>query len=153
MKFLECRIPPVAVFLLMASLMYGLRSVTGEIGLPLWLRVILAGPLLLAGGLIGVASLAHFRKARTTIHPIHPGHTTTLVSGGIYRWSRNPMYLSLLLGLLAWSCLLDNAFTLLGCGLFVIYMNRFQIQPEERALESIFGDEFTAYKKRVQRWV
>ena len=63
------------------------------------------------------------------------------------------MYLSLLLGLLAWSCLLDNAFTLLGCGLFVIYMNRFQIQPEERALESIFGDEFTAYKKRVQRWV
>jgi len=153
MNYLECKIPPVAVFVICAALMGWIRSVTDEIGLPPWVRLTLAGILLLVGGISGVASLAHFRKAGTTIHPNHPASTCSLVCGGVYRFTRNPMYLALLLGLLAWSCLLNNAWTLLGCALFVWFMNRFQIRPEERILNSLFGDEFTAYKKRVRRWI
>lgn len=153
MKWLECKIPPVVVFLCMAVLMGWIRSFTGEIGLPLRLRVALAVPLLLAAGILGVTSLTHFRNARTTIHPNHPCNARRLVRTGIYRFTRNPMYLSLLLGLLAESCLLDNAFTLLGCGLFVAYMTRFQILPEEQAMDILFGNTFTEYKARVRRWL
>jgi len=153
MKWLECKIPPVVIFVLCAALMGWIRSITDEIGLTPWIRLTLAGILLLAGGISGVASLAHFRKARTTIHPNHPGNTRSLVCGGVYRFTRNPMYLALLLGLLAWSCVLDNAWTLLISALFIWFMNRFQIQPEERILEDLFGDEFTAYKRRVRRWI
>jgi len=153
MKWFECKIPPVAIFLLMAGLMAWVRSISDELGLAPWIRLLLAALLLLAGFLIGVASIIHFRKARTSVHPTHPGNASTLVCSGVYQFTRNPMYLTLLLGLIAWSCILDNAFTLLVCGLFVAIINRLQIQPEERALEDLFGDDFIAYKKRVRRWL
>jgi protein-S-isoprenylcysteine O-methyltransferase Ste14 len=153
MKFLECKIPPVVVFVVCAAMMWWINMFTGEIGLDRAVRLTLGISLLLAGFVLGVASLAHFRKVRTTIHPNHPGNARSLVCGGVYRFTRNPMYLALLLALLAWSCFLDNVWTLLVGALFVSFMNRFQIQPEERVLESLFGDEFTAYKQRVRRWV
>ena len=70
----------------------------------------------------------------------------------IYRLSRNPMYLGFLLVLAAWAVLLANVLVLLPVVAFVIYMNRFQITPEERALAVMFGTEFNAYKRRVRKW-
>ncbi|NNE78150.1 MAG: isoprenylcysteine carboxylmethyltransferase family protein, partial [Pricia sp.] len=93
-----------------------------------------------------------FARLRTTINPTQPSKANKLVDGGIYAYSRNPMYLALLLILLAWGIWLGNAFnTLLAAG-FVAYMNRFQIVPEEQALLDIFGKAYRKYCINVRRW-
>jgi protein-S-isoprenylcysteine O-methyltransferase Ste14 len=82
-----------------------------------------------------------------------PEAASSLVVAGIYRVTRNPMYLGFLLILLGWAAWLSNVLALLPLAGFVIYMNVFQIRPEERALEALFGPEFEAYKKQVRRWI
>lgn len=102
--------------------------------------------------LIALISLFQFFTSKTTIDPRTPFKTTKLVKRGIYKFTRNPMYLAILLVLLAWGLWLGNAFnTLLAAG-FVGYMNKFQIKPEEEALAAIFGREFQQYCIQVRRW-
>lgn len=84
---------------------------------------------------------------------MRPDAASTLVTSGIYRVTRNPMYLGILFALLGWGLFLSNLGSLLFCGVFVLYMSRFQIQPEERALEVKFGVAFIMYKSRVRRWL
>ena len=76
-----------------------------------------------------------------------------MVSTGIYRVTRNPMYLGLSLVLVAWAVFLSSAWALLGVAAFVLYMDRLQIAPEERALSKLFGSEYTAYRAKVRRWL
>jgi len=82
-----------------------------------------------------------------------PESISSLVVTGIFKRTRNPMYLALMLALTGWGLYLANIFSLLVAVCFVLYMNRFQIQPEERTLEEIFGSEFNDYKKQVRRWI
>jgi protein-S-isoprenylcysteine O-methyltransferase Ste14 len=102
--------------------------------------------------LIGIIALAQFLKVRTTLDPGLHSQSSVLVTGGIYAYSRNPMYLAMLLLLLAWGLWLGNAFNTLLAALFVAYMNRFQIAPEEEALRQIFGKEYQKYSLEVRRW-
>jgi len=106
---------------------------------------------------IGVAfsatGILSFRRVRTTVNPTRPDEASVLVSTGIYRVTRNPMYVGLLLVLVAWAVFLASAWALLGVAGFVLYMNRFQIAPEERALSRLFGSEYASYKARVRRWL
>lgn len=108
-------------------------------------------------GAIGLSldaiALVHFLRSRTTINPLKPESASALVTGGIYRFTRNPMYLGLATLLLAWAIYLGNLAALAGLPLFILYMNRFQIASEERALEARFGAEYIAYRARVRRWV
>ena len=110
-----------------------------------------------AFGLVGVAcsalGVAAFRHARTTVNPLTPDATTALVVSGIYRVTRNPMYLGFLLLLIAEIVWLANPVALLVAPAFVLYLNRFQIGPEDIALRSRFGAEFNAYATRVRRWI
>jgi len=94
-----------------------------------------------------------FRRARTTVNPTKPGATSFLVHSGIYSLTRNPMYLGFLLILCGWAILLCNALVFPFLPMFILYMNRFQIQPEERALKETFGATFTGYTARVRRWI
>lgn len=87
------------------------------------------------------------------MNPLNPAAATTLVESGIYRYSRNPMYLGLLFVLLGWAAFLGNAFAVLILPGFVWYMNYFQIIPEEKALLERFGSAFSAYSKKVRRWL
>lgn len=87
------------------------------------------------------------------MNPIKPMTTSSLVTGGAFRFTRNPMYLSLLLYLIAWAVYLSNVWALLLVPMFVLYINEFQIKPEERALSSLFGPEYAAYKEMVRRWL
>lgn len=87
------------------------------------------------------------------MNPIKPMATSSLVTNAAFRFTRNPMYLSLLLYLLAWAVYLSNVWALLFVPVFVLYINEFQIKPEERALSSLFGPEYAAYKERVRRWL
>lgn len=107
----------------------------------------------LAGGLVAALGVVAFRQARTTVNPTNPHATSSLVSHGVYGLSRNPMYLGFLLALVGLALLLTNTLSFIVIPVFVIYMNRFQIIPEERALSAAFGQEFTTYMQRVRRWI
>ncbi len=82
-----------------------------------------------------------------------PSTSSSLVIKGIYTLTRNPMYLGLAIILLGWGVYLANPVSLLVLPCFVVYLNRFQIVPEEKVLESIFGADFKAYSAKVRRWL
>ena len=107
----------------------------------------------MGGAAIGVVAVESFRRARTTIHPTRPEHSSALVTTGIYQRTRNPMYLALLLWLLAFAALLGKACSLALSAVFVLSIDRFQIRPEERVLHSLFGEEYERYCGRVRRWI
>lgn len=108
---------------------------------------------LIAGTCLIAVSVALFIRARTTIEPTRPGRAAVLVVSGFNRISRNPMYLGMLLWLLAWALWLGSPAGIAGLPLFVLYMNRFQISLEERFLAEKFGQQYEDYRSRVRRWV
>lgn len=152
LRWLEHRIPPPLVMLVTGALMYGAATVLPPLGIPVPWRLALAILLVLCGGAVALAGVLAFRRARTTVNPLRPDSASQLVVAGIYRHTRNPMYLGMALWLLAWGLWLDVPPALLGVPAFVLYLNRFQIAPEERALQALFGADFTGYCARVRRW-
>lgn len=108
--------------------------------------------LLVSAGIIAIVALAQFFLSRTTVDPVHPSKAKELVDRGVYAYSRNPMYLALLMILLAWGIWLGNAFNTLLAAAFVGYMNHFQIIPEEEALLKIFGNRYRQYCMKTRRW-
>ena len=152
-SFLELRIPPVLLVAVAACLMWALAWLLPALNLALPGRTPAAILAALAGVLITLAGVVEFRRARTTTNPLKPGNATSLVAGGIYRMTRNPMYLGFALALLGWGIFLSNPLSLAVLFLFVAYMNRFQIAPEENAVESRSGEEFAGYRSKVRRWL
>tara|TARA_R110002051_G_scaffold150258_1_gene222871 strand:+ start:748 stop:1200 length:453 start_codon:yes stop_codon:yes gene_type:complete len=108
--------------------------------------------LLVLGGILEVISLLQFFIKKTSVNPISPDNASTLVVTGLYNFTRNPMYLGMLLLLLAWGLYLGNAFNMLVAAGFVSYMNNFQIKPEEEALKKKFGGVYKNYMIKVRRW-
>ncbi|HEX6004877.1 MAG TPA: isoprenylcysteine carboxylmethyltransferase family protein [Burkholderiales bacterium] len=153
MSPLELRIPPPIVALVVAAAMWGIALVTSRIEAPVLVRVGGALALAIAGVGIAISGVIAFRRAHTTVSPLKPEAVSSLVTSGVYRLTRNPMYLGLCLALLAWAWFLSSAFALLGPVAFVLYIDRFQIVPEERALSRIFGQAFSNYKATVRRWI
>ncbi len=150
---LELKVPPLLLTVVSAVLMWVLATTTPFLSVAIPGSSALAVLLAVAGGLVIGAGLAAFRRVKTTVDPLHPDRTSSLVVDGIYRYTRNPMYLGFALLLLAWSLYLTNLATLALLVLFVAYMNRFQIEPEERALRAAFGKEYAAYRTSVRRWL
>jgi protein-S-isoprenylcysteine O-methyltransferase Ste14 len=105
------------------------------------------------GVLVALAGIWEFRKAKTTINPTKPEKTSHLVSGGIYRVTRNPMYLGMVCIIIATIFKFGNYFGFIALPCFMLYITQFQIKPEERIIESIFGEQYVAYKKKVRRWL
>lgn len=118
-----------------------------------WGRRYLIFALLILGVAVGITALWHFVKAKTTVDPTEPSKASALVTSGIFSYSRNPMYLAMLLILLALGLAFGNAFNALLAAAFVGLMNRFQIVPEERALLTIFGEAYRQYCLNVRRWL
>ena len=148
------RIPPLALtavigvgmWLLARSLPAGVVSLPG--------RSVLASLLLLAGVLVIVLALQAFRRSRTTVDPLRPERASVLVRTGIFRVTRNPMYLGMLLLLVALAAWLAHwPAALAGPSLFVVLINRWQIEPEEAALHKLFGEAFADYQRSVRRWL
>ena len=105
-------------------------------------REVLAGVFFVLALAIGLSAVFRFHRAKTTVNPLAPEAASTLVVRGVFRWTRNPMYLAMLLVLIAWACVVSNLAALAILPLFVAYLNRFQIAPEEHALQARFGGEF-----------
>ncbi len=150
---MELRVPPVVVMTIAAGLMGLGSTLLPALGFVVPGRSVVTSLLVATGVFFGLAGVVTFRRATTTVDPTRPDSASTLVTNGIYRTTRNPMYLGMLLILLGWAVWLAHPFSFLLLPLFVVYMNRFQIKPEERALRAKFGEAFNAYARAVRRWL
>ena len=113
MGWLELKVPPPVVALILGLLMWLASPLVAPVEIPSGFRSGVAGVLATAGAVVDLVALITFLRARTTINPIRPGATSALVTGGVFRFSRNPMYLGLLLFLLAWAVYLSSWLALL----------------------------------------
>lgn len=153
MQTLELKVPPPAVVLLIAVAMWLAVSMSGALVFALPGRLAVAIALAILGVAISAAGIVSFQRARTTVNPTRPDTASSLVATGVYRFTRNPMYLGLFLVLVGWAAYLSNAVALAGPLLFALYITRFQIAPEERALAAKFGAAFDDYRRRTRRWI
>lgn len=153
MKFLELKTPPAALFLIFGGLMWIISSYIPAFSYKFPGQKWLGTGIFTTGVIIGLTAVAQFWKARTTVHPHKPEHASKVVKSGLYQRSRNPMYLGLLLVLIGWGVYLGNPLNIFCLAGFILYMNRFQIIPEEKVLSKKFGDKFLNYKKSVRRWI
>jgi protein-S-isoprenylcysteine O-methyltransferase Ste14 len=151
MNRLDLKIPPVVTGGATAMGMWLISST-----LPAFtfapLRVVAVG-IGIAGVVITAWAMLSFMRAHTTVNPMKPSSASSLVTSGVYGFTRNPMYLGLLFVLIGWGLYLANVLAFLFLPAFILYMNRFQIEPEERALTALFGQEFLEYASRVHRWI
>jgi protein-S-isoprenylcysteine O-methyltransferase Ste14 len=150
---LELKVPPPLVALLLAAGMWLAAATLPALAIAFpWRHGLAIG---IAGIGVGFAltGVYAFHRAGTTVNPMQPAATSSMVTSGVYRVSRNPMYVGLLLALAGWAVFLSHALPFLFLPAFVLYMNRFQIAPEERALSAKFGDEYEAYERAVRRWL
>jgi len=121
--------------------------------LPLELRISLAIFFVVIGLSIDVSAILSFRKAKTTINPLKPHATSKLVENGIYRFTRNPMYLGMVFILLGVLCYYANPIGLIVIIIFMVFITQFQIIPEERAMSELFENRFSLYRQQVRRWL
>jgi len=149
---MELKLPPIVVLFGFGIAMYLLDRFLPFGDFDFFGRTYLKSFLLLLAVLVSMISLGQFYKSKTSVDPTKPEKASKLVTNGIYTLTRNPMYLAMLLLLLAFGLHLGNAFNVLLAAGFVGYMNRFQIIPEEQALLTIFGKEYQQYCKKVRRW-
>jgi protein-S-isoprenylcysteine O-methyltransferase Ste14 len=152
MNALELKIPPPLVLLIFAIAMWFAAPLTQSLPIALNARIAMAVLLVVVGESISIAGIIRFRRAQTTINPMKAGNASSLVTDGVYQFTRNPMYAGMVLSLVGWAVYLASPITLLFVPLFVLYINRFQIAPEERVLTSIFGGDYVDYINRVRRW-
>jgi protein-S-isoprenylcysteine O-methyltransferase Ste14 len=152
MSWLELRIPPPLVALIVVAAMWGVSTWA-----PLMpaesLRRMMAVVIVATALAIELAGVLAFRRSRTTINPMAPDRSSTLVTTGIYRLTRNPMYVGLTMTLIGLALWWGGAWALVGPVAFVAYLTRFQIVPEERVLAAKFGTAFDEYRGRVRRWL
>ncbi len=147
------KIPPPLIMIFAGVLMWFVAN--GAFGFVLtgWVGKAFAVLFALDGFLVVVLAIVQFKKHQTTVDPIDPTGASSLVTTGIYRYTRNPMYLGLALFLTAWGCYLGSVTALVvGLVFFVFYINTFQIAREELALNTLFGEEYAAYCQQVRRW-
>ena len=151
MKKLELLIPPVALLFIFVGLMWFAHQT-----LPVQLlgdHHTRATILVVVGIGIAISGVVSFKRAKTTVNPMTPEKASSVVDSGVFRFTRNPMYLGMLLCLIGFSAYLSSVSAIILALLFLPYMTRFQIKPEEKALEDLFGSEYNVYKSKVRRWL
>ncbi|MCJ0764233.1 methyltransferase family protein [Variovorax terrae] len=153
MDRLELKIPPPLVALLLALAMGWAARHLPSVPLGFEVRLGAALAVALIGAVFSVGGAMAFRRAHTTVNPLEPRKASALVTSGVYRVTRNPMYVGLLFVLIAWSVWLASPLVLAGPLVFVPYITRFQIRPEERVLAELFGADYAGYLRRVRRWL
>lgn len=157
MKKLETLIPPPLVTLGFALVLWLLSRLDLAIQLSFDsqdnLRLGASLLMFMAGGFFCIAGVLSFKRAKTTVNPLKPQQASALVTSGIYQYSRNPMYVGFGFFLIAFSIFLNTLFIIVVLPCFIVYLTRFQIIPEERALHTLFGETFSKYQSEVRRWL
>lgn len=153
MYCLELKIPPAMLVLLFAVVMWFVSSMSPWAVIQIPGKECVAGALWIMSFALIIVAATEFISAKTTANPLTPELATSIVTTGVYRLSRNPMYVGFLLMLAAGGVFLANVLSVLLLPLFVVYLNRFQIIPEENSLLAKFGNDYARYLKSVRRWV
>ncbi|NCW73669.1 MAG: isoprenylcysteine carboxylmethyltransferase family protein [Gammaproteobacteria bacterium] len=147
---LELKIPPPVIVGVGGLLNWFATHWATDLFSPPWLLI---AALIVVSGVFGVAGVLGCLRCKTTVHPWSPDETSVLVTQGVFRLSRNPMYLALLLLLLAYYLYQPTWFSPLVFVVVTWYLTRFQILPEERILSEKFGDQYAQYASSVRRWL
>ena len=150
---LELKIPPIVQFFLTALMMWFFAQIFPILFFDIWLQYTLIFFFLVSGSIFALAGVFSFKKHKTTVNPLIPEKSTSLVQTGIYAITRNPMYLGFLLKLIAWALFLSSYGALLCTLIYFFYINHFQIIPEEKVLLKLFENEYRGYQKKVRRWI
>ncbi len=150
---LDTKIPPPVVMLLLCIAMWFVARACPEVRMALPWSGVIGGVSILLGLALELRPALQFARARTTVNPMRPATSAALVTTGLYRFTRNPMYVGQALLLLGFGCLLRNAYAFIAFPLLIAYITVFQILPEERALSLKFGAEYEDYRRRVRRWI
>ena len=153
MQSLELKVPPLLLAPLLAAVMWGISRCEPHFAIPGIARWTVSLALATAGLSLALLGMLAFRRSRTTVDPTRPGRASTFVSDGVYRFTRNPMYLGMALVLAAWATFLASPWAFAGPVSWVAYMNRYQVGPEERILAELFGDRYARYLATVRRWL
>jgi protein-S-isoprenylcysteine O-methyltransferase Ste14 len=154
---MELKIIPVLqvaiAVILMSIIQYYLPTVNVATAISSLIIFSLVTLLLTIAVIIGFLAIYSFRQHQTTVNPSKPETSSQVVDSGIYQYSRNPMYLAMLLALIAYASYLENPLNLFICGLFFWYITKYQIVPEERMLIKLFEQDYVDYKNKVRRWL
>ena len=150
---IDLKIPPPVIACVMAALMYVSQLLLGTLELELANKLTISLSIAAAALLLDFFALWRFVQAKTTVNPIKADKVSALVTTGVYRFSRNPMYVGNALFLLAWMVYLANPLNALFIVAYVMYTTKFQIIPEERILTEHFGDEYRSFCQQVRRWL
>lgn len=148
---LDLRIPPILITILCGFLIVALAMADARSPSPL--GVAIGGALATSGLAFALIGVVAFRRARTTVDPMHPDRSRRLVTTGVYAISRNPMYVGFVAALLGAAIALSSPLGLALAAAAALYLDRFQIRPEECILAASFGEEFVRYQRRVRRWL
>tara|TARA_E500000178_G_scaffold338916_1_gene379767 strand:+ start:100 stop:549 length:450 start_codon:yes stop_codon:yes gene_type:complete len=149
---MKTRVPPPILALLMIGLVYLSSLLIGSVSFDYQASVSVL--LVIVGLSCALPSYRLFARNKTTISPLTPSETSVLITQGMYRYSRNPMYLGLLLLIIAATIWFGTWFGIIISVFFILLINILQIIPEEEeALLQIFGEEYLEYKKKVRRWI
>lgn len=153
MKILELKLPPLALTLILGAMMWTTSEIIPAAKYIVSWSLSVSLIALCVGAFFAIMGVVEFKKANTTVDPRVPHQTSSLVISGVYKLSRNPMYIGFLFMLIAFAFYLSQIYVFLFLPLFVVYMNRFQIKPEERFMKKKFGDEYVTYMSKVRRWI
>lgn len=146
-------IPPPLIALISGLSMWGIASNVDALRFIFPFQYVLAYALIGSGLLIDISAIFAFRRAKTTVTPLAPEKASALVISGLYRVTRNPMYLGLLLILTGVALLLGSLLNAAIIIAFMAYITAFQIKPEEEKLTEIFGAQYLSYMQKVRRWI
>ena len=145
------KIPPPIITLIFGLIIYFSRNIFPDINNIIFhvlsLFFIILGPFIL------ISAVSSFKAEQTTINPININNASSLVISGVFKYSRNPMYLGMVFILLALSFRFNLVGGILFTSIFIMYITKFQIIPEEAAMKSIFGEDFNKYKNKTRRWI
>ena len=153
MTRLENRLPPPVVVLLIGAAMAAASIALTALPIQRALRAGIAVAIIAFGFSFVARGFLAFRAAGTTIDPVNVDRVSALVTSGVFGRTRNPMYVGFATMLVGWAAFLAVPWLILGPALFVVFTTRFQIVPEERAMRGRFGDAYSAYARRVPRWL
>ncbi|UCC71930.1 MAG: isoprenylcysteine carboxylmethyltransferase family protein [Gemmatimonadota bacterium] len=143
-------LPPTYVFLALLVMvgLHFLMPVATVIAWP-W-RLVGIGPLV-TGVIINVIADRAFQKAGTTVKPFQ--QSSALITSGVYRFSRHPMYLGIVLTIVGIACLMGSLAPFAVIPFLALLLDRRFIRIEERMLEERFDEAWLQYKARVRRWI
>lgn len=150
---MKVKIPPLLLMLLIATVMYLLASMLPRVDSQGRAALYMSSVVLVLGVVIALLAVREFKRVDTTVDPIRIQNASNLVSSGVYRISRNPMYLSFAIILLSLVIYLQSPLLLFGVVFFVAYITKHQIHPEEQFMRNKFGEQYENYARKVRRWL